>query len=211
MESATIRTCPRSLSSIFTSEAVPAPSTDGGPAAPSPAQAATNELSALVGNPDFVSDFDGSNGRQAQIQARDRKTALTRQAHGGTEETAAPLPTQIQEGLNSPDPAVRAAAEAMRPGETAGDFIFTWSDASTIGLDDSQNMNSIAAEAAFSIGANPQYARSTVAFIDKQLATNTSGEQLTPAHLDTALADKFGSDGQACLTSAPLGQIELIS
>ena len=87
-------------------EAAPATSTDGGPEAQSPAKAAASELQSLTTNPDFVSDFDGSNGRQAQIQARDRKTALTRQAHGGTEKTAAPLPTKIQEGLNSPAPAV---------------------------------------------------------------------------------------------------------
>ena len=60
----------------------------------------------------------------------------------------------------------------------------------------------VAAEAAHAIGANPQYARSTVAFIEAQMRVNADGPELTPAALDEALAVKFSSDAQAVGQSA---------
>ena len=63
-------------------------------------------------------------------------------------------------------------------------------------------MTAIASEAAHAIGANPDVARSTVAFIEKQLSVNTSGAEITPDQLDTALADKFGGDADAIATLA---------
>jgi hypothetical protein len=166
-------------------------------------QSPVQELATLTSAPDFVADLSGDNGRVAQQAAMAKKSALTRQAHGEPEAPATPLPTQIQEGLDSPDPARRAAAEAMRPGESPDDYSFTWGDASTLDFNDLQNMTAIASEAAHAIGANPQYARSTVSFIEAQLRVNADGPELTPAALDEALADKFGGgDGQAIAEAA---------
>jgi len=174
---------------------------EGAPAS-TPAETAAAGLETLAANKAWQADFDGANGRPAQLAAVKLKSDTTRAAFTSEPDTASALPEKIESGLNSADPIIRAAAEAMRPGESPDDYSFTWSDTSAIGIDDLKNMTEVASEAAHAIGANPEVARSTVAFIEKQLSANTSGAEITPAQLDTALADKFGGDADAIATLA---------
>ena len=174
---------------------------EGAPAS-TPAETAAAGLETLAADKAWQADWSGANGRAAQRAAVKLKSDVTRSAFPSEPDTASALPEKIESGLNSADPIIRAAAEAMRPGESPDDYSFTWADTSAIAIEDLQNMTAIASEAAHAIGANPEVARSTVAFIEKQLSANTSGAEITPAQLDTALADKFGGDADAIATLA---------
>ena len=169
---------------------------EGAPAS-TPAETAAAGLETLAADKTWQADFNGDNGRPAQLAAVKLKSETTRAAFTSEPDTASTLPEKIESGLNSPDPTVRAAAEAMKPGESPDDYSFTWADTSAIGIDELKNMTAVASEAAFSIGANPGAAKSVVAFIEKGLSANTSGAEITPDQLDTALADKFGGDADA--------------
>ena len=167
-----------------------------------PAETAAAGLETLAADKAWQADWSGAHGRAAQRAAVKLKSDVTRSAFTSEPVTASALPEKIQAGLDHPDPSVRAAAAAMRPGESPADYSFTWADASAIGIDALKNMNEIAADSAFSIGASPGAAKSVVAFIEKQLSANTSGAEITPEQLDTALAVKFGGDADAIATLA---------
>ena len=181
---------------------------EGAPAS-TPAETAAAGLETLAANKAWQADWSGANGRAAQRAAVKLKSDTTRTAFTSEPDTASALPEKIESGLNSADPIIRAAAEAMRPGESPDDYSFTWSDTSAIGIDDLKNMTEVASEAAHAIGANPAAAKSVVAFIEKGLSANTSGAEITPEQLDTALADKFGgeADGIAAMAVEVVAQM----
>ena len=108
---------------------------EGAPAS-TPAETAAAGLETLAANKAWQADFDGANGRPAQLAAVKLKSDTTRAAFTSEPDTASALPEKIESGLNSADPIIRAAAEAMRPGESPDDYSFTWSDTSAIGIDD---------------------------------------------------------------------------
>ena len=185
-------------------ENAPAPSPANpsvAPAPSSPAQEAGNELSTLMGNPDFTSDFSGANGRQAQIQARDKKSALTRAAHGPADEPTPVLPERIQEGIDATDNVSKAAAAAMIPGASPADYKFTWSNASETDLGVLQEQNSVAAEGAHAIGASPEYAKATVRALDEMVSRST-GIDPTEASLQDALTRQFGGNSDNTVAAA---------
>jgi len=68
----------------------------------------------------------------------------------------------------------RSAAEAMVPGQSPDDYSFVWGNSADIDLDVLQDMNEVAAEAAFEVGASPAYAKVTVAGLETML-TQSSG------------------------------------
>lgn len=168
----------------------------------SSAQAAAGELTTLTSSPEFSADFAGSNGRAAQIQARDRKSTLTQQAHSREVEAPAPvLPEKIQEGLESTSQLERATAQAMTPGQSPQDYKFQWEGASDMEIDHIAAMNETAATAAFSVGASPEYARATVNHLQSMIS-NSSGVEPTDASLQEALTKQFGANSDATVEAA---------
>ncbi len=165
--------------------------------APSPA----DNLSALSKDADFMSDWDGSNGRPAQIAAVERKSALTKAAHGQADEPAPALPDSVQAGLDAPDAVSQAAAAAMVPGQSAEDYKFNWDDSASIELDTLQDMNTTAADAAFAVGASPEYAKATIDGLQTMLK-QSSGIEATEATLQEALSKHFGSNADATVEAA---------
>jgi hypothetical protein len=123
-------------------------------------------LETLAADKAWQADWSGANGRAAQRAAVQLKADVTRAAYCPEPDTTPALSEKIESGLNAPDAVTKATAEAMRPGESPDDYSFTWSDTSAIGIDDLKNMTEVASEAAHAIGANPEVARSTVAFIE---------------------------------------------
>ena len=76
------------------------------PAAPSPTQA----LAGLPSDTTFNADFNGENGRPAQLAAMQRKSELAKAAHGPPDEVApVVLPEQIADGLQGQTSTTRAA------------------------------------------------------------------------------------------------------
>ena len=167
------------------------------PAATSPAQ----ELAALTQDAAFAADFTGENGRAAQVEATARKSALTKAAHGPTDEPAPVLPERVQEGIYAPDNVSKSAAEAMVPGQSHDDYSFVWGNSADIDLDVLQDMNEVAAEAAFEVGASPAYAKATVAGLETML-TQSSGIDPTEASLQEALTRHFGGKADATVEAA---------
>ena len=165
--------------------------------APSPDQ----ELSALSRDVGFQADWDGSNGRPAQIAAVERKSALTKAAHGPADEPAPVLPEAVQAGLDAPDNMSQAAAQAMIPGTSPEDYSFVWEDTANIDLDVLRDMNTTAAEAAFAVGASPEYAKATVVGLNTMLK-QSSGITATEASLQDALSRHFGSNADATVEGA---------
>jgi len=169
--------------------------------APAPAPSPVQELATLSTDTAFQADFTGENGRAAQIVASERKSALTKIAHGPTDEPAPVLPERIEDGLTAPDNVSKAAAEAMVPGASVSDYSFNWSDAANTDLDVLQDMNATAAEAAFAVGASPAYAKATINGLQTML-TQSSGIEPTESSLQDALTRHFGGNADATVTSA---------
>lgn len=179
----------------------PSPAADasatGGARTPTPAPSPSTpaqELAGLSRDPRFHADFSGDNGRPAQLAAMDRKSALTKAAFGPTDAptNAAPLPEQIKEGLASQSPVERAAAEAMIPGQSPADYSFHWRDAANTPFEVLKQQNALAAEAAFAIGANPDYIRTTVKAVEDMLS-RSKGDTVTPQSLEDVLVIRYRS------------------
>ena len=167
---------------------------------PTQAEAAASEIASLKTDTAFQADFMGENGRPAQIAASERKSALTKAAHGPADEPAPELPQQVQDGLKAPDNVSKAAAEAMVPGASPNDYQFNWSEAATTDLNVLQDMNATAAEAAFEVGASPSFAKATVDGLQDMMARSTG--PATEATLEAALQRHFGSNADATVTDA---------
>jgi hypothetical protein len=173
------------------------------PAEVSPQESAATELNGLQGDSNFIDDFTGSNGRNAQIEATARKSALAKLAYGPAEEEAAPaLPEQVEAGLDSQSEINKAAADSMTPAQDASEYSFQWANAQDMSVEQVAEATSLAAETAMSIGASVPYAKATVEYIDQQL----SRPDMIPMGEDgstlvEALNQKFG-DADAVLADA---------
>ena len=169
--------------------------TDEAPAAPA------QDLSALTSDKGFQADFNGDNGRPAQVEAVARKSELTKAAYGPTDEAAPVLPEQIQEGLDAPDNVSKMAAQAMVPGQSVDDYKFQWADAATTDIETLQSQNALAAQASLDIGASPEYARATVRGLEDMMA-RSSGIPPSEEQLNTALSRAFGANANATVEAA---------
>jgi hypothetical protein len=174
--------------------------TDEAPAAapaPSPAQ----ELTTLTSTASFAADFAGENGRAAQAEASSRKSALTKAVHSPAEEAAPILPEQVQAGLDAPDNLTRAAAAAMVPGQSPDDYSFAWTDAAFSDFETLKADTARAAQAAFDIGASPEYAKATVRGLEDMIG-RSQGPAPSPEQQGVALTRCFGSNADTTLEAA---------
>ncbi|MBT6824967.1 MAG: hypothetical protein HOA60_02420 [Rhodospirillales bacterium] len=131
---------------------------------------AGNEVAALQSDAGFMADWSGENGRSAQIAAVERKSALHEQAYGGEQETIEPIMSeQVAEGLKAEDSVSQEAAAAMIPAQDVSEYHFNWQGQADMELEQLAEINTVAKEAAFAMGANPHYAQQTIEFIDQQL------------------------------------------
>ncbi len=163
---------------------------------PNPAEVAASEYAGLAADTDFAADFSGRNGREAQKAAVDRKSALARTAFGdGQEATPRDIPELLQDALKAPDALTRQEAEHMIPAASASEYRFNFA---TDGMDfkDVSELNNMAAQTAFAIGASPEYARATFEQIDRKLSRG-GYEPTTPAATDAVLVRQFGDKAEA--------------
>jgi hypothetical protein len=129
------------------------------------------DIAALQSDAGFVADWSGENGRAAQVAAVERKSALHEAAYGGEQETVEPIMSeQVAEGLQAEDSVTQEAAAAMIPAQDMSEYHFNWQGQGDMELGQLADMNTVASEAAFALGANPHYARQTIEFIDQQLS-----------------------------------------
>jgi hypothetical protein len=170
-------------------------------APPSPSQSAIREIGELGRDIHFHADWRGDNGRAAQKAAVERKAELHERAYGDGDEVAAPqLPDAIQDAMKDQSSISQAAAAAMTPGQSADDYSFTWDNSHGIELDVLKAMNDTAAEAAFEVGASPEYARSTVNALQDMITRSTG--PATEATLQDALSRHFGDNVDATVEAA---------
>jgi hypothetical protein len=178
-----------------------AQNTDASAAAATPSQSAIAEISGLGRDINFHADWRGDNGRAAQKAAVERKAHLHRQAYGGDDQVAIrQLPTSIEDAMKDPSTASQAAAAAMTPGASPADYSFTWDNSHGIELDMLKDMNSVAAEAAFEVGASPEYAKATVNALQDMITRSTG--PATDATLQDALSRHFGNNVDATVAAA---------
>ena len=170
---------------------------EAAPVTPSPAE----NLATLTSDAGFQADWSGSNGRPAQIAAVARKSELTKAAHGGGDAAAPVLPERIQEGLDADDGVSRAAAAAMIPGDSPDDYTFQWADAEKTDIETMQEQTTLAAQAAYDIGASPEYARTTVRGLEDMIA-KSSGIPPSEEQLTEALTRQFGANADATVEAA---------
>ena len=169
--------------------------------ASTPVETAAAGLETLAADKAWQADFNGDNGRPAQLAAVKLKADTTRAAFNPGPDAAPTLPENIASGLNAPDAVSQAAAEAMTPATDASEFKFGWSDAQTASVEDLQQRNTVAAESAFAAGANPHYAKATIDYIDQQLA-NPNLVPMSGNEFDDAMAQKFGEQTDATILAA---------
>ena len=170
-------------------------------AEPTPAEAAQAELSTLKTDTAFAEAFVGKRGHEAQRDAIERKTALHQAAYGEPEAAPPALPERIQDALDNQSTVAQAAAQAMTPGQSVDDYSFTWADASTTDLETLQAQNTLAAEAAFDIGASPEYARTTVRTLEDMVARH-DGQEPSMEQLQAALSTLYGGNADATVEAA---------
>ena len=166
-----------------------------------PAETAAAGLETLAADKAWNDDFAGLNGRPAQLAAMELKSATTRAAFDPEPDTAPVLPDAVQAGLDAPDSLSQAAAAAMIPGASPDDYKFKWDNAATSDIETLQAQSSIAADAAFAIGASPEYATATVRALEDMVA-KSSGIEATEATLQEALGRQFGANADATVTAA---------
>jgi hypothetical protein len=137
-----------------------------------PAETATAGLETLAADREWQADFNGDNGRPAQIAAVKLKSDVTRSAYSTDPDTTPALPDALSDALNDPNAreVTIAAAEAMIPGTDASDYSFRWEGAANMDVEQLKGQTAVAAEACMAIGAAPEYAATTVQFMDQQLA-----------------------------------------
>ena len=186
------------------SAGAPAPATASGPPpAATPSGGASVEITspaeaiaALQADKEWVSDFNGANGRQAQKVAAERKTALLRPA----EAPRTDIPAHLQEALDAAEGSERA--EAYIPGAAPEDYNFHF-----IGVEDFDQlteMKTTAADAAHAIGANPEYAAAAVKHLEASIARTAPENAIGNEHnrLDEAAAKMFGADAGQTMEDA---------
>ena len=160
----------------------PAPTPAPEAPAPSPSEAVAN----LQADASWSSDFSGANGRQAQLRAVERKTALLRPS----EDVSPAVPEHLKEALE--DSSTRPHAERYVPAQSPEEYKFTFNDAES--FDHAKEITSLAQETAFAVGANPQFAQATVKHVQERIGRVAEGASVdvNPGSLDAALASRFG-------------------
>ena len=179
--------------------------TGGDVAAPSPVETATAGLETLAADKAFQADWSGENGRPAQLAAVKLKADTTRAAYNPEPDTAPVLPDALADAVNDPNAteATKAMVEGMTPGTQASDYTFRFEGASTMDVEQLQDMTSTAQEAALALGASPSFARATVEYMDQQLAR----PDIVPVGTNTAsvveiLNKRLGDTAPATLDAA---------
>jgi hypothetical protein len=110
-------------------EEISAPAEPSGEVAPSQQETARADIGGLMSDKDFQANYNGDNGRKAQVAAVAQKSALHETAYSDTPaEIAAPLPDAIQDGLDSQDDLSQAMAESLKPAEDIGDYNFVFAN-----------------------------------------------------------------------------------
>ncbi len=184
----------------------PAPAEPAAAETATPAETAAAGLETLAADKAWQADFNGDNGRPAQIAAVKLKADTTRAAFDREPNPGPLLPAQIEDGLAAPDAISQAAAEAMVPAQDVSEYSFKWENASSMEIGELQNMDTTAKEAAFAINANPHFARSTIEAMDRQLSKPegsyipTNDVDLND-HLQAQLGDKADATLEAALAT----------
>jgi hypothetical protein len=137
-----------------------------------PTETAAAGLETLAADRDWQADFNGDNGRPAQIAAVKLKSDVTRSAYNPEPDTTPVLPDALSDALKDPNATeiTKAAAEAMIPGTDASEYLFRWEGAANMDVEQLKDQTAVAAEACMAIGASPAYAAATIQYIDQQLA-----------------------------------------
>ena len=163
---------------------------DGSDGAATPTPAA--QLTALQRSAEFSANWKGDNGRAAQKDAVERKSAMIRRLHGPADDpTSEWVPEQLQDGLDNQNSLAKATAEAMQPANSRDDFSFNFTGTENMELQDIADLKEIASEASFAAGASPAYARATVEYVDAALA-RSDGTPATVSDLESAMSRQFG-------------------
>ena len=163
-------------------------------------------METLAADKAWQADFNGDNGRPAQIAAAKLKSDVTRVAFKPEADTAPALSEKIESGLNAPDAITTAAAEAMTPGQDPSEYSFKWENSADFEIGELQNMSEVAKQASFDVGANPHFARVTLVAMDRQLSkpegsyTPTTSDALD-SHLRTQLGDQADATLQGALAT----------
>ena len=156
-------------------------------AAPTPAA----ELMSLQRDLVFFEKWSGKQGRAAQVEARDQKSALLKRLHGPTEPAPAPLPEQLTDAMDNQNDIIKKTAAAMVPANSQDEYKFSFSGAVNMEISEIADLNEIASEASFAAGASPAYARTTVEYVDAALA-RSDGTPATASDLESAMSRQFG-------------------
>jgi hypothetical protein len=184
----------------------PAPTEPAAAEAVTPTENAAAGLETLAADKAWQADFNGDNGRPAQIAAVKLKADTTRAAFDPEPDTPQNIPTQVEDGLAAPDAVTQAAAEAMVPAQDASEYTFKWENSGSMEIGELKNMDTTAKESAFAVNANPAYARATLEAMDRQLAkpegsyTPTTSDALDD-HLQAQLGDQANATLQAALAT----------
>lgn len=164
--------------------------------APAPAPSPAESVAQLQTDKQWVADFNGDNGRPAQKAAAERKSALLRPPAP----TAAPVPEHLREAMA--DPSTAPHAERYMPAASPEEYRFEWS--ATDSPETAQAMTKIAQEAAFAIGANPEFARATARHVEDALTRVAPGRSVgeNAGSLDDAMAARYGDKAVPMIEAA---------
>ena len=160
-------------------------------------------METLAADKAWQADFNGDNGRPAQIAAAKLKSEVTRFAFNPEAGTAPALPESVESAQGA---VTQAAAEAMTPGQDPSEYSFKWENSADFEIGELQNMSEVAKQASFDVGATPHFARVTLVAMDRQLSkpegsyTPTTSDALD-SHLKAQLGDKADATLQGALAT----------
>ncbi len=181
----------------------PAPTEPAATEPATPAETAAAGLETLAANKAWQSDFNGDNGRPAQLAAVKLKADTTRAAFNPEPNRSPDLSAQVEAGLEATDNITKASAEAMVPAQDVSEYNFKWEGASNMEFEELQSMDTMAKESAFAVNANPAYARTTIETMDRALARpEGSFIPTTSDDLDDHLQAQLGDQAAATMDAA---------
>ena len=164
-----------------------------------PTETAAAGLETLAADKAWRADFDGANGRPAQLAAAKLKTETTRAAFKPVADTNPAQPESVESAQGA---VTQAAAEAMAPGQDPSEYSFKWENSADFEIGELQNMSEVAKQAAFDVGANPHFARATIEAMDRQLSKEGSYTPTNSDALDDHLHSQLGDKADATLQGA---------
>jgi len=164
--------------------------------APSPTETAATRLETLSADSEWQANFSGNNGRKAQTDAAEQKSALLRPPAA----EASHIPQHLKAALDNPETSARA--EGYVPAAAPTDYAFKWTDAESV--EHGQEMTAIAQEAAFAVGANKEFAEGTVKHIQERVSHVEEGASVgaNPGRLDETMTRMYGDEGNAMIAAA---------